>query len=526
MAFREVTMFEIKEVLRLWITGTSVSRIASAVGIDRKTVRRYLGAARNAGLSPEQGEAGLTDECLAAILIGLKASAGRPHGESWARCEGQRAFIAQRLNEGLRLSKIRRLLRRHGVEVAYPTLHRFAVIELGFGRRATTIPVADGEPGHELQLDTGWVGWLEPDLFGKRRRFRAWIFTAVRSRHRFAYPCFHETTHSAIAACEAAWEFFGGVFHVLLPDNTKTIIDVVDPLQPRINQTFLEYAQARGFHIDPARVRSPRDKARVERAVPTLRDDCFAGEHLQTIEDARALAHRWCLEEYGRRRHSTTYRLPLEHFEAEEKPCLLPAPSVPYDVPLWCSPKVARDQHAQVAKALYSLPSRFVGRILRARADSSMVRFYDKHELVKVHPRRAPGQRSTDPADFPQEKTAYALRDVAFLKRQAEKHGEAVGRFAQALLDCPLPWTRMRRVYALLSLAKRYGELRVNDACAALAADMLDVRRLGRMLKLGDPAPPQPPPTKVIPLARYLRPASQYALSMAADTNHQPQGED
>jgi hypothetical protein len=60
----------------------------------------------------------------------------------------------------LRLTKIRKLLARQGVSIAYPALHRFAVLELQFGRTATTIPVLDDEPGHELQVDTGWVGWL------------------------------------------------------------------------------------------------------------------------------------------------------------------------------------------------------------------------------------------------------------------------------------------------------------------------------------------------------------------------------
>ena len=148
---------------------------------------------------------------------------GRPRGDGWARCVEQRAAIERWLGDGLRLTKIRKLLVRQGVEIAYPTLHRFAVLELQFGKTATTIPVLDGEPGQELQLDTGWVGWLTlPER--KRRRFRAWIFTAVRSRHRFVYPTFEETTARAIEACEAAWEFFGGVFTVLIPDNTKAII--------------------------------------------------------------------------------------------------------------------------------------------------------------------------------------------------------------------------------------------------------------------------------------------------------------
>jgi hypothetical protein len=114
---------------------------------------------------------------------------------------------------------------------------------------------------------------------------------------------------------------------------------------------------------------------------------------------------------------------------------------------------VHRDQHAQVDYALYSLPReykghRLIGRKLTGRADRTTVRFYLEHQLVKAHPRVARGQRHTDPADFPPEKAAYALRDVGFLVRKAGEHGEAVRRYAEALLDSRLPWTRMRQVYA------------------------------------------------------------------------------
>jgi len=145
--------------------------------------------------------------------------------------------------------------------------------------------------------------------------------------------------------------------------------------------------------------------------------------------------------------------------------------------------------------------------------------FYDGHTLVKTHARKEAGGRSTDRHDFPVEKSAYALRDVAFLERQAYEHGDAVGRFAHALLDSPLPWTRMRRVYALLSLAKKYGDERLAETCAvALDADMLDVERLKRMLERGVPTATAPTTSRVIPLSRYLRPATQYALPFSKKT--------
>ena len=85
---------------------------------------------------------------------------GRPRGDGWAQCVAQRPVIERWLADGLRLTKIRKLLARQGVAITYATLYRFAVSELQFGQTATTIPVLDGAPGQELQLDTGWVGWL------------------------------------------------------------------------------------------------------------------------------------------------------------------------------------------------------------------------------------------------------------------------------------------------------------------------------------------------------------------------------
>jgi hypothetical protein len=516
MGYREVTMIEVKEVLRLWRESTPKKRIAAMLGLDPKTVRHYVKVAADVGLGASSGP--LTEAELTTVLLALHPSRERPHGESWAACEAAREDMRKWLKAGLRLTKIRKLLGRttagrNGVDIPYPTLHRFAVAELGFGRTAPTIAVADCGPGEEVQLDTGWVGWLvRPD---GRRRFRAWIFTAVLSRYRFVYPCFQETTATAIEACEAAWAFYGGVFKVVIPDNTKAIVKQADPLAAQIVEAFLEYAQDRGFHIDPTRVRHPRDKARVERSVPVTRDDCFAGEVLDDLDAARARAHVWCREEYGQRRHTRTQRRPREYFEAEERAVLLPAPVTPYDLPLWSSPKVGRDQYAAVAKALYSLPTKWRRVTLRARADRQTVRFYHAGTLIKTHVRQPPGGRATDKSDFPVERSMYALRDVTALIHRAEELGPAVGHYAQALLDVPLPWTRMRRVYALLGLGRRYGATRLNDTCRlALSAEMLDVTRLARMLAIAA-MPPSPPSAVPVPApARFLRPSTQYRLPL------------
>lgn len=522
MAFREVTVLEVKEILRLWLSGVPKRQIAQQLGFDVKTVRRYLAAATARGVAPAQGLAVLDDALVGAVVAATEPGGGRPRGDGWAVCEERRSFIERHLDSGVRLSKIERLLRRDGIEVNYATLRRYALEQLGFGRSAPTVPVADCGPGEEVQLDTGWVGALEPDVLGKRRRFRAWIFTAVRSRHRFVWPVFQETTETAIEACEAAWEFFGGIFKAVIVDNTKTIVTEADPVAPRITTAFLEYAQARGFVVDTTRVRRPKDKARVERSVQTVRDDCFGGERLRTIEAARERARGWCLE-YGRRRHSTTQRLPLEQFDAEEKAALIAAPGERYDVPIWCDPKVGIDQFAAVARGLYSLPLDLRRKRLRARADRQVVRFWYRGELVKTHARVGPGKRAIDPADFPAASLATAQRDGAYFVREAKEHGEHVGRYAETLLAGPAPWTRMRQIYKLLDLAKRFGAARVDASCrTALDVGMVDVHRLADLVRLDTRL--APPPAKVIPLARYLRPASQYALPLKPERANE--GED
>ena len=140
---------------------------------------------------------------------------------------------------------------------------------------------------------------------------------------------------------------------------------------------------------------------------------------------------------------------------------------MPYDVPVFTTVKVHRDFHVEVGRALYSAPKEYLGCHLDARADSALVKLFHRGQLVKTHPRQQPGRRVTDPADLPAEKTTYAMRDVASLAKAARRHGDAIGVYAERLLDTDLPWTKMRQVYRLLGLVRRYGPGPVDTACAA-----------------------------------------------------------
>jgi transposase len=518
MAYREVHVIEVKEVVRLWCAGEAQRAIARLTGLDRKTVRRYLKAAQQAGCQVGQP---VGDAEIGEVLGRVRAQGPGIRGSSWEVCAKHRELLAGWLEQQVPLSKVQELLGRHaGVVVPYRTLRRYAVRELGFGGRRVTVRVADGKPGEELQVDFGAVGWIREG--GRRRRVWALVLTAIVSRHLFVWLTYRQSVTDVVAGCEAAWRFFGGVFRVLIPDNLKAIVTSADRDAPRLNTAFMEYAQARGFVVDPARVRHPQDKGRVERSVQYVQSSLFAGESFATLAEAQEAAERWCRLSAGQRVHGTTRKRPAEHFAGEEQPHLLPAPESPYEVAPWSEVRVHRDHHLTVGKALYSVPTRYIGERVQVRQGHDLVRIYHRGQLIKVHPRVEAGQRSTDPADYPPGVRELACRDQQSLLSQAREAGASVGLYAERLLSAPQPWTRLRHVYRLLGLVRRYGAAAVEQACSrALEADIVDVKRVERMVEQAVEKSPLPGrPGWAQPLhkpLRFLRQGSEYRLLHGGD---------
>ncbi|MFN2503236.1 MAG: IS21 family transposase [Acidimicrobiales bacterium] len=507
-------MFEVREVLRLWLRGETLRGIERLSRVDRKTVRRYVEAAAAQGVVREGGEDQLGDELIGSVVEAVRPHRSDGHGEAWRVLVAHHDQIKAWLDKGLTVVKCHDLLTRQGVVVPERTLHRYALEVCGHRRgRGPTVRIADGRPGDECQIDFGRMGTLHDPASERSRAAYVLIFTACFSRHCFVWVSFTQTTEAVIAGCEAAWAFFGGVFSTVIPDNLSAVVDKANPTEPRFNQAFVEYAQSRGFLIDPARVRRPQDKPRVERVVPYVRASFFAGERFIDREDAQRRVEEWCQNKAGMRIHGTTQCRPAELFALEEAPRLLPGPTTRYHVPLYATPKVHRDHHIEVDKALYSIPGNLIGSVVDARADAVLVKVFFRGQLVKVHPRKPPGGRSTDPDDLPSEKTVYAMRDIERLQAMAATHGPAVGTYARALLDNPLPWTKMRQVYALLGLVKKWGPKRVDAACArALEAEAISVSLIGRMLERATenqqpPSPPGPP----APTGRFARAPEHFA---------------
>jgi hypothetical protein len=173
MSFREVQVHEIREVLRLWVRGESERAVARLSLVDRKTVKRYVTAGAEAGLVRDGNEGQLTDGLIGQVCELVRPHRPDGHGAGWETLRAHHDQLkAWLVDEGLTVVKVHLLLIRRGISVPQRTLHRYALEELGVGRsarRRSTVPVADGEPGAELQVDFGRMGLIFDSEKGRRR---------------------------------------------------------------------------------------------------------------------------------------------------------------------------------------------------------------------------------------------------------------------------------------------------------------------------------------------------------------------
>lgn len=511
MGYRELSMIEVKELLRLWVGGKGIKPIARQTSVGKNTVRRYIAAAEAAGLAVGEVERIDDDELVSRIAASIRCGSSSVSDGRQA-CRERKQQIAEWARQ-CDAPKIRRLLKRDGVDVPLRTLQRFMREELGAPKR-DTVRLQDPDPG-VLEFDFLLLGTFV-DEDGDKREVSAALMTAAVSRHQFLWPCLGQTRDDVIEALEAGWAFFGGVFPILLPDNLRAVVTKSDPVSPRINSWFLEYAQSRDFEIDPARVRKPRDKAKVERQVRYVRRDFFGGERFRSLGQIREAAEEWCRDLAGRRTHQMTRRAPIEHFTQTDARVLKPAPETPYDTPLWSSHTVGRDHAITVQHALYSVPHEVYGEV-EVRTDRSTVKIYRRRELVKVHGRVPSGQKQLDPTDAPPGAAEVVDRSASALFERATKLSPVIGHYARQL--APEPRRRfgdIRRVWKLIGACETYGADAVEEACSrALELDVVDVRRILGMLEKGlehRRTPQLRQRTRAGKVLTFERPASAFAL--------------
>ena len=506
---------DIDQVIRRWLACERIRSIARSTGIDRNTVRKLIRLGQQVGLKagdkwPDEGK-----------LEQIRKRMGRPgatgqQGPIEQALLGRQPQIQLWLNEDhLVLTKVHELLGREGLTVPYPTLHRFARKHCDFGKPAGTVRRIEATPGEFAEVDFGQLGLLQELGSSRRRVVHGFMMVLGYSRLSCVVPVFRQDLVTVIDCFERALDFFGGCPRRMVIDGMKTCLDKADPCTPRFNRAFMEYANYRGFLPDPARPRHPKDKPVIENTVRFVRERFFKGETFIDLDDVARRALVWCRDIAGRRIHGTTRRVPLEVFEAEEKPVLTPLQDGRFDPPKWTDCKIHPDHHVRVDAALYSVPSRWqAGSKVQVRADRAMVRIYIHGELIKTHERKPAGQRSTDYNDYPEGKAPYAMRWPNFYCKKALDLGPSVGDFTDQLLSGEFPWSRLRSAQKLLGLAERYGAARLDAACQrALRFELLDVYGVERILQQGLENDPTPEPVSGHQAdldLKFLRPAHHF----------------
>ncbi len=389
--YRELTMTDVREVLRRWQAEQSIKSIARGTRIDRKTVRRYIEMAEQIGIDKR---AVLTDAVVHEIAQSVQSRALPQPSDAWRNVEEHRAQIEKWIVEDLRLSRMHALLVRSGVsDVTYATLRRYAMQELGWRKKQATVRLVDPPAGQEAQIDFAEMGRVEID--GQKRRLWILIVTLGSSRYSFIWPTLSQTTHAVIEGLEAAWKFFDGMPKTLVPDNASSMIVGAHATSPRLNEVFAEYTQARGIFVDLARVRKPRDKAKVERNVTYARDGWYAGETAcKSLADWRRSATSWCRDIAGARVHGTTRKVPRDSIcsskirDARSADCTLRRAFV-------CrSEGASRSSHSSRARSTRC--RRCISASACACASIRRRCEFIATELIKMHPRQEPGGRATD----------------------------------------------------------------------------------------------------------------------------------
>jgi transposase len=461
------------EMFRHWNAGRSQVQIYEALHIDRKTIRKYLAPALAEGLQPSPEV--FFDEQLWRERIGrwfpeLIDPAVR--ALTWGQIAEHRQWIGEQLKVPVTVATIAQRLRDdHGVDVSESTVRRYIATAFTEQRceERVTVPRGAVEPGSEAQIDYGRLGmWFDPD---SGRRVAVWVFAMILSCSRalFIQPVLRMDQTSWNASHVAAFEFFGGVPARLVCDNLKTGVVRPDLYDPQINLAYGELAAFYGTLIDPARAGKPKDKPRIERPIPNIRDSFFAGRDFASIPQMQGDALRWCTEVYGRHKHrGIDGQTPTSLFSAVERDALIPLPPRPFEAVTYTLGKVAPDCHVKSGKALYSVPWRLLGQQVTVRAVGDVVQIFHNHAVIATHVLHLSG-RSTNVEHYPPHKIAHNLRTVSWCRAQAEQIGPgAVAVVAE--LSAVNAIHRLRAIQGIIRLRDTYGDARLDAACARAIA--------------------------------------------------------
>jgi transposase len=488
MARRSFTVVDITEILTHWYAGRSISELSVSLGVDRKTIRKYVEPAVAAGLAPGGKPLSANDW---ADLVGRwfpHLSDTRLRQVTWPQIDEHADYIKTQLAAGVTQATIwQRLRDEHGLATSVASFRRWVAGNVAEEARRSQVTVLRDEvaAGEEAQIDYGLLGsWTDP-VGGQRRKVWAFVMVLACSRHVFVQPTLVMDQAAWTRAHVDAFAFFGGVPRRLIPDNLRTGVDRADLYDPKINRSYGELAEHYQVLIDPGRARKPKDKPRVERQVPYVRDSLWRGREFTSLSQMRAEALRWCWEVAGRRAcRPLGGDQPFEVFTKLEAAALNPLPRRAFVLATWTTAAVGPDIHAKVGKTLYSIPWRFIGERVDARATATVVQFFHKGQLIATHGRK-PAGKQTDMGHYPPEKIAFQIRTPVWCRTRAAEIGASCVTVIATMLEVNVLF-RLRAAQGVLRLADKYQPTRLEAACTkALAVGDPSYRTIKGILAAG-----------------------------------------
>jgi transposase len=483
-------MRKIREILRLKAEAAMSDRkIAAVIGSSRSTVQECLRRCRQAGIGwPLPAE---VDE--AALIARLY----------------QRAAPARRVVE-IDFGYVHRELARRGVtrellwqehKAGHPEGVQYTAFCNQYRRWLATQELVLRQ--EHLPGDKGFVDYagqtvpVVDRLTGEVRQAQIFICVLGCSNYTFAEATLTQASPDWLGSHVRAVGYFGGTPAAFVPDNLKSAVTKARRYEPDLNRAYSEFAEHYGVAILPARVRKPRDKAKVESGVLIVERWILARLRNRTFfclaELNAAIAK--LLEHLNTRPFKKMAGCRRSRFLELDKPALCPLPPRPYEFAEWKKSKVHPDYHIEVGRAYYSVPYRLIGERVDVRVTAGAVEIFHAGALIAAHARASErGRRSTRTAHRPDKHIAVIENTLARTLKWARDIGPATAQVIQnQAAQRKHPEETLRSAQGILRLAKDFSPAQLEAACQrALALKSYGYRAVRTLLENPVSLPVQP----------------------------------
>lgn len=463
------SMRKIKDVLRLkYEAKLSCRQIAASLKLSVGVISKYVSAAEAAGLSWPLPD-GMDDTALEAQLF-PPATSAREH--VMPDC----AHIHQELKrKGVTLMLLWEEYRASCAGQAY-RYAQFCVHYRQYSSRLKLSMRQTHKAGEKLFVDYSGDGIpiVDPQT-GEIRLAQIFVAVLGASGYTFAEATLSQRLPDWIGSHVRAFEFFGCVPEIVVPDNLKSAVTKPCRYEPELNATYADMAGHYGVAIIPARPYKPKDKAMVELGVllvqrwitARLRRHTFFGLHELNRHIAELLQG---LNNRPFQKNKTEFR--RSRFDSLDRPAMRPLPAQPYEYVEWLKARVNIDYHVEVDRHYYSVPFQLARAQLDVRLTGSMVEVLHKGQRVASHARsHLAWKHTTVTAHMPKAHQKHLEWTPQRLLNWGERIGPAACSVIRRLMeDKPHPEMGYRSCLGVFGLSKRYGEDRLEAACARALA--------------------------------------------------------